>query len=106
MELAAMTKDEKSLLIYLETRMVDYAGTIDFVHLNDADNIILAEWKAAGFITLHRLTYKSIQTLNMKSVSSVIMLSDEAWELAWQCRKERANRLLSKPPYCDLQFVV
>lgn len=106
MELSTMTKDEKSLMLYLETRMVDYAGTIDFVHLNDADIALLGEWEAAGFITQHRLTHASVQLLNKKSTTNIVSLSDAAWELAWECRKERAARLRTRPPYCDLQFVV
>lgn len=40
MKIEDMTKEERSLLLYLETRYVDHAGLVDGKHLND----IVKEW--------------------------------------------------------------
>jgi len=39
-----MTKNERSLLLYLETRAVDYGGIVDTRHMNQDDMEIAKEW--------------------------------------------------------------
>lgn len=81
------TKDEKSQLLYLETRLVDYAGKVDGIHMNAGDWLIMEEWKKEGFIDYGRICWKDAS----KSRNGVnwCTFSDLAWEYAHQQRKLR-----------------
>lgn len=39
-----LDKDEKSLLLYLETRAVDCSGSVDTRHMNTSDQKTAAAW--------------------------------------------------------------
>jgi len=39
--LDTLSKDERSLLLYLETRVVDEGGSLNMLHMNDADKKVL-----------------------------------------------------------------
>ena len=97
-----MTKDELSLLIYLECCAVDYGGLVHCQRINDEEQEILIRWDKMGFISYSRITYKSLQMLHDKNNTSLIRLSPRAWRLAHQERKNRFLRMSSKSPYCDL----
>ncbi len=93
--LEKMTKDEKSLLLYLETRAVDYSGFVDTVHMNKIDMKIAKKWNEDGFLLFKRATKRSA-TGEIEALTYEVMLSDEAWVLVGEERKLRAERLLEK----------
>ena len=90
-----LTKDELSLLLYFETRAVDHMGLIDTQHMNQDDLAIAKKWDEEKFASFNRWTQRnsdgSIKALTHRSV-----LSDEAWTLAHQERKARAERMSKK----------
>ena len=88
MNLADMTRDERSLLLYFETRMVDYSGRVDTRRMNDDDMEIVDKWKAADFIDYGRIR---VADHNMDG-SNWVEFSEEAWQLAHQERRARAER--------------
>jgi RecB family endonuclease NucS len=102
MNLEEMSKDERSLLLYIETCVVDYAGLIHSLKINEDDRTLLKKWDESGFISWSRITFKSLQLLSDKHRSTLVRLSEEAWTLAHQERRNRALRMTSQKPYCDL----
>jgi hypothetical protein len=102
MNLEEMSKDERSLLLYIESCAVDYAGLVHSLKINEADYTLLKEWDASGFISWSRITFKSLQLLSDKHRTTFVRLSEEAWILAHQERRNRALRMTSQSPYCDL----
>lgn len=98
MDLKEMNKDERSLLIYLETCMVDYRGKIDHRRLNNSDVNLLESWNNSGFIDYGRVEMADIEKSNYKHYTHWIILSNDAWKLAHQ---ERINRSLRMNPYGD-----
>ena len=106
MILSEMSKDERSLLLYIESVSVEYGGLIDSRKINVGDREILERWDQSGFISYSRLTWASIQTLHNKHCTDLVYLSEEAWRLAHEERRARAfygfsRRLpsvLSSPP--------
>jgi len=88
-----MSKDEKSLLLYLETRAVDYGGKVDTRHMNDIDFDIAKEWNREGFVKFGRIKSDDIMQPNE---NHYCVLSDEAFELAHQERKNRSIRMWAK----------
>ncbi len=87
-----MSKDEKSLLLFLETRAVDYGGRVNAKHMNVDDFKIAEQWTKEDFICFGRIKFKHI---NSDGANSVV-LSKEAWKLAHAERKERFKRLWLK----------
>jgi hypothetical protein len=99
-----MTKDEKSLLLFLETCVVDEAGLIDVRKMNAEDVAIAVRWEAEGFIGFGRVYSKDIARLSANSAGRVYSqwcsLSEEAWTLAHQERRARAVRVCEKRTWC------
>ena len=91
-----MNKDERSLLLYLETRAVDYGGLVDTRHMNDDDNKIAEKWNETEFIQYSRITIASLNTLSNKHQTHAVFLSDDAWKLAHEERLARNKRMIEK----------
>ena len=84
-----MSKDERSLLLFLETRQVDYGGRVNLVHMNKEDMDIAKKWNNEGFIAFGRIVARNINSEG----SSWCKLSEEAFNLAHEERKARAKRM-------------
>lgn len=90
-----MTRDEKSLMLYLETCAVDNVGRIKDAHLNEEDESILYRWDVAGLIQIGRVCSKDVSRVSYRWV----MLSSTLWDLAHQERRARAKRLWENRSY-------
>jgi hypothetical protein len=86
--LKTMTKDERSQLLYFETRAVDCGGRVNGAHMNAADMEIAKRWNAEGFVGFGRIASEHINSTG----SYWCNLSDEAWALAAAERKARGER--------------
>ena len=91
--LAEMTKDERSTLVYLETRIVDHSGRVDLRHLNADDMTSIRGWQAEGFIQWGRVAHGATE---LKTAPMWVQFSDEAWTLAHEERRARAAREWAK----------
>lgn len=89
--LEEMTRDERSLLIYLETCAVDYGGLVSIEHMNEGDLTIMEEWTESGFLEFGRITRASIKGLRDRS--RWVKLSPTAWKLAHEERRARHKRI-------------
>lgn len=92
MNLDDMTKDERSLLLYLETRAVNHGGLVDTRHMNKDDMEIAEGWNETGFLKFGRIKFHDITG----SSTHWCELSDEAWALVSAERKRRYLRIASK----------
>lgn len=77
-----------SLLLYLETRAVDFAGRVDGQHVNDADRAIMHDWNETGFVRSGRIRSADVT----KDGASWCQLSAAAFTLAHKERRARAKR--------------
>lgn len=98
-----MTKDENSLLLYLETRAVDYSGRIDQMQMNDGDRRLLAEWSASGFVETGRICFKDVTAGHRKQETNWVRLSEVAFQEAHRLRRERAERCWKNKTYKTTQ---
>jgi|WetSurMetagenome_2_1015567.scaffolds.fasta_scaffold1241529_1 hypothetical protein len=91
MKLEELTREEKSLLLFLESCATEHAGSLDPRHMNDDDKEIIKKWTNSKFIQYGRIAaaYLNITTVRCNWVN----LSDEAWDLAHQERKSRFIRM-------------
>ena len=94
-----LTKEERSLLLYLETRAVDYGGTVDARHMNQDDFDTLDVWKKKKLVDFGRLASECRTPTRQYWVT----FTDEAWALAHQERRARNTRLYSKRDWYTTQ---
>jgi hypothetical protein len=87
--LETMTRDEKSLLLFFETRAVDYSGRVQTEHMNAEDRKIAEQWNTEGFVRYGRICAEDLSEYGTHWCS----LSAEACGLAHAERRERARRL-------------
>ncbi len=92
--LSEMTREERSLLLYLEVRATDHGGLVTTAHMNKDDDTIINKWKENGFIEYGRLTRESIESL--RGSTHWVKLSEDAWSLAHQERRARFERIYLK----------
>lgn len=90
----SMNREELSLLLYLETRVVDHGGLVDARRMNAADFKVAKRWAALDFISFGRLASDCLGKFG--DCTHWCQLSGEAWELAHAERKARAARLYEK----------
>lgn len=89
-----MTKNEKALLLYLETCAVDHGGLVLTQRMSIEDSEAAKKWSESGFIKFGRLASDCLPRPN--GATHWCQLSDNAWELAHAERRERYARINSK----------
>ena len=94
-----MNKDEKSLLLYFETCVVDQSGRVNTLKMNKIDCDIAEKWDKEGFISYGRICFKDCIASRTKKLTHFVQLSDKAINMAHQIRKERAARMWKNKSY-------
>ena len=95
-----MNRHEESLLLYLETCVVDHGGEVEGSHMNKEEYGIAHRWHETGFIAFGRLPAKSIMREGKRGSSTSrratnwVRFSGAAWAEAHRLRRERAERLI------------
>ena len=98
MELSEMSREERSLLLFVETQAVDHGGALDRSRVNDADMEVLLDWHEDGFVMCGRLPSAlagpGARRGRGRCATHWVHLSDEAWRLAHEERRARHGRLV------------
>ena len=89
MKIKDMSRDEKSLLLFLETRQVDYGGRVNLQHMNNIDTEISERWNKEEFVGFGRIVMRN----HNSDGTHWCKLSEEAFKLAHKLRRERADRM-------------
>jgi hypothetical protein len=74
------TRKQLSVLVYVETRVVDQCGKIDHRHINDEEIGFLDKLEDAGLLVNHGT-----------GINRVYSLTDEGWRVAGLERRRRAE---------------
>lgn len=90
-----MTRDERSLLLFLETRAVDHGGLVDVKHMSSEDMKIAEKWTDEGFLSFGRVCSADIQN-SVSKCTHWVELSGVAFTLAHAERFARAKRMREK----------
>jgi len=88
------TKPEARLLMYFESRAVEYGGTLESARMNDDDREIADLWCTSGFVQYGRIAFHDIKTTGGIATDHWCVLSDEAWVAAHHERRARCERLI------------
>ena len=95
-----LSKDEESILLYLETCLVDNMGRLEGKRMNTIDLAIMEGWRRAGLIDYGRLLFKQIEKLRKmaggREYTHWVLFTDKAWELAHRHRKIKSERMIAK----------
>lgn len=83
-----LTKEEKSLLLYVEDCCVNKSGYLENEKMSGSEIKTLEKWNEDGFIYFRRL--KSHEMIYKKT--HVTKLSNKAWDLAYLCRRDRSEK--------------
>ena len=102
------SRDEKSMLLYLETCLVDGYGFVKGVKVNAEDIAIATRWNKEGFITFKRIPYDYIPIANRYGASKFeylyyVRFTLEAWNIAHNLRYERSERMLIEHPTEEIE---
>lgn len=95
MTIEMLTRDEASLIVYLETRLVDAHGNIDRRHMNDDDRAIVDRWANEGLIEYTRLAWEDVPE---RGVTHRVRFTERAWQRAHAERRNRAERYTETLP--------
>ncbi|MDW5419120.1 hypothetical protein R6242_21335 [Iodobacter sp. CM08] len=90
MKFQDLTKTDKSILLYMETRIVDFGGFLDGNKMNQADLESAHFFKTSGVIEFGRIPAKLLEAA--KPSTYWVTFTNEAWELAHALRRERSLR--------------
>ncbi len=95
-----MNKGQQSLLMFLETRIVDHAGKVAGAHMNGEDFDQAQSWREEGLIKFGRIPTADINRPQIAHRSGTntnwVRFTDEAWKLAHRFRRERGDRLTAE----------
>lgn len=89
-----LTRTEKSLLMYVETRIVDHDGLLGDQHLNTEDRIALHSLQyEADFLRSGRVPSEYLaQASRFGKCSTWAHLTEKGWEAVHRLRRERAAK--------------
>ena len=90
-----LSKDQRTLLLYLETCVVDHAGRVNGQHMNDGDFAQAAQWDREGFVGFGRVASECVNQYGAHWVE----FTDESWAAAHAERRARAERTRSRRTY-------
>lgn len=100
MKIKNMTRDEKSMLLYIETCCVDAGGLLEGRRMNIKDVEALDKLKKAGLLSqAGRIPFVHIDL----GKTHYAELSDMGFALAHELRKERAQAV-NRGPYAKRVF--
>ena len=91
-----MSKDERSLLLFLEARAVDHGGAVAGVHMNKADFATVEKWAGRGFVRFTRMLSAYADNSGRAPTSHCVELSADAWACAAVERRRRGQRSQSQ----------
>lgn len=91
-EIEKMTKDEKSLLLYFETCLVDKDGRIMAKRMNEIDFEIAKKWTKEKFVSLKGIPIKEVKNKGIYTETHTVCFSEKAFQMVYYLRKARALR--------------
>lgn len=68
MKLEDMSKDERSLLLFLESCAVDYGGRVNLARMNQEEVDIAGRWNENGFVSFGRIVIRHHNSNGMNRV--------------------------------------
>ena len=89
-----MTRDDETLLMFLETQIVDHCGLVASDSMNKQDYEIAKKWDKDGLIAFGRRPAADMAGKRGRGSRRAhwVKFSDGAWTIAHRLRRERGER--------------
>jgi len=87
-----ITRDQRSILLYVETCAVDHGGLLEGIRMNADDHTAMAQLQHAGILKHGRVPGRLLGTFQ-RNVTHWCDLTDAGWELAHQLRRACARKV-------------
>lgn len=94
-DIEALSKTERSIILYAETVCVDFGGLLEAEKMNGDDLEALRKFQQAGILAFGRIPSRALSEVRTSSRRPTywITFTDAAWELAHSLRRKRAERI-------------
>lgn len=83
-----LNRQEARLLVYLESRAVDYGGIVDTSRMDEDEKVLAAKWNSEGFIWYGE---KKVHG-GKRGFNHWVVLTEEAWAVSAADRQAIAKR--------------
>lgn len=94
-DITTLSRDEKSVLLYAETCLIERGGLLEGMRMNEADIQALKKFKEAGSLDFGRIPSKTIGTLihphNGGQYTHWVTFHEPAWQAAHALRRLRSQ---------------
>jgi hypothetical protein len=87
-----LTKTERSILLYAETCVVDYAGLLEGQRMNNDDIEVLKKFEAAGILKFGRIPARVLGSMVSRQCTHWVEFTEAAWNLAHALRRQMAEK--------------
>lgn len=87
-----LTKTERSVLLYAETCVVDYAGLLEGKRMNSDDIDALKKFEAAGILKFGRIPARVLGSMVSRECTHWVEFMDAAWSIAHSLRRQVAEK--------------
>lgn len=96
-DITTLTRNEKSVLLYAETCVVDRSGLMVGARMNEADIAALKKFQEAGALVFGRIPFHCIPTLHHDGPglesTHWVTFNEDAWTAAHALRRVRAEQI-------------
>lgn len=102
LHIGELCMDDVTLILYLETCLVDQRGMAQGIRMNDIDMDTVKTWREEGLIDFGRIPFHDVHKVNPgKSLNAGpfgvvhthwVRFTPRAWDIAHRFRRERAER--------------
>lgn len=90
-EIGELTKDERSLLVYCESCLVDYGGLLEGQRMNEADLKALRKFEVSRILKYGRIPSALLgEYVGSRKPTHWVQFNKDGWIVAQELRKRRA----------------
>lgn len=93
-DIEALTHDERSILLYAETCLVDRGGLLCGARMNGADMAALKQFEADGALEFGRIPFKLLGNHGGEPADTHwVTFHEPAWQAAHALRRKRSENI-------------
>jgi len=86
-----LSEFETDFLLYLEDRLVEHRGKVRSDQIRPEEVALAQRWNASGFLQFTPIRPEEVDYSQSNPATHRVSFSEEAWALAAQVRRARAN---------------
>lgn len=92
------TRDQTSLMLYFETTLVEYGGTVESIRMNADDHANIPLLIESGLIERFERIPGSLLGTFQRKITHTVDFTEAGYAFAYKLRRERTDRALLASP--------